>query len=336
MISYKQYSLLNEALLGSGPLGLVQKQSLGFVSNLPGISEVGDGPGGALGGNFGADGPDMSADDNPFNKKKKPFDIKDDDEDDDMDIDDDDMDDEEDGEDEGSLEDRIADLEAEIASLKAKLGHDEEDLGGDEEELGDEELGDEGDEELGDEELGGKGKPPVPMPASPMMGLGMKKGMKKEAHDQCECGMSGPEDGDGELVDKKKGPTFMMKSKLKKGMKAGTCKKCKAKMKRESYYDRPKDYDSSEKAFWKSLGQQLSAQEVNQKFNDGVRNFQKEDILLPPTDNLETPAFRNPQAGEVGYAPQTRIGDSLGTQTESVGILLKKVENLEKQLKSIK
>lgn len=307
-MTYKQYTLLNEALIGSSPLGVKHKQNLGLVSNMPGIAEVGEGPAGNLGGSFGGEGPDMGADEDPF-KKKKPFGDDDDDMDD---MDDDDMDGDDD---EGSLEDRIADLEAEIASLKAKLGHDDEDLDGDKEGL---DMGADGDEN------GGMDKGNLPVPSGPP--AMMKKGMKKESmHVQDECG-----EEEGELVGKGKGgPTFMMK----KGMKSGKCgcKKCKANMKKESsYYDRPKNYDASEKAFWKSLGQQLSAAEVNQKFDDGLRNFQKEDILLPPTDNLEVPAYRNP--GEVGYAPQTRIGEP-ETQAESVGILLKKIDDLEKQIK---
>ena len=155
---------------------------------------------------------------------------------------------------------------------------------------------------------------PSKKPASPFM----KAFMKKEATEK----------------DSEDEPTFMMKKKCSCGMDnkkmvIGKCKACKENMKKEntSGYGRPKDYDSSEDAFYKSIREQLAAANVNQKFSDGLRDFKKEDLLLPPNP-LEISAM-NPQPGEPGYAPQGRIGDSF--TAEAVSDMIKRIEKLEKK-----
>lgn len=83
-----------------------------------------------------------------------------------------------------------------------------------------------------------------------------------------------PEEGDEDEV-----PMF-----AKKCSKA----KCKAKMKKE------------DQEWWNSVHNMLDVSSVNNKSWDGLT----EDLLLSPSDETQ----EQPKPGEVGYAPQTRIG----------------------------
>jgi outer membrane biosynthesis protein TonB len=72
-------------------------------------------------------------------------------------------------------------------------------------------------------------------------------------------------------------------------------KKQKSKMKKEDV------------EFWTSLQKMLHGGLPGEKFKDGTNGF-TEDALLAPIDPNKG-VIEDPQPGEVGYAPQTRIGE---------------------------
>ena len=227
----------------------------------------------------------------------------------------------------------------------------ENDEEGDEDELGDkDELGDEeGDEDIDldhEDDLGvpednpvKAGPPKGKNPVTPFM-----KYMKSEGCEEDEKG-EGPtfmmkkskkcSDGDMMMNKKKCGDGDMRKGekvilgkskKMADGEKkctCGKCSKCMAMKKEASQYARPKGYDSSDEAFYRSVREQLGASNVNQKWSSGLEGLRKEDILLPPPENKE------PGPGEAGYAPQTRIGGDL--TAESIQDIMKRLDRLEKK-----
>ncbi len=105
----------------------------------------------------------------------------------------------------------------------------------------------------------------------------------------------------------------------------GKCSKQKKNMKettQENQYSRPKDFDPSEEAFIESMRKMYG--NPSEKFSDGLLSFKKE--LLPKSE---------PQPGDVGFAPQTRIGSGDANAIgESITHLMKKIAELENQLKS--
>ncbi len=294
MIKFDTYRLLNESL-GMYSLGVRPAQSLGIQSNMPGFAEAGLPPELSAKKKFGDQKPnfgddqtdptvppedDLGGDEDNFGGEEEPEDNFG-------------------GDDEGpvDVQAKIAELEAELEKLKAQVageeGDDENDDLDHEDDLGDfgngeeEDLEDaeektgmdlDGDNEEGEDEEH-KGK---------VFGKKVTAFMKKEA---CE---------DGDLKGKSKdGPVFMMKKAKKcgdgmgeknilldKSKKCSTdkkCKKCNANMKKESTgYERPKPLDNSESAWINSLRQQVAQTSVNQKFDDGMSNLKREDLLLPP------------------------------------------------------
>jgi hypothetical protein len=105
----------------------------------------------------------------------------------------------------------------------------------------------------------------------------------------------------------------------------GKCKKQKKNMKESSGYERPAPLDNSDAGFFSSIANMYG--NPNERFSDGMRDF-SEDMLVPPApEPVDTPG-----PGQIGYAPQTRIGDdNIG---ETVQNLMAKIANLEKQLKN--
>jgi hypothetical protein len=338
MMNYQTYKLLNETL-GLSALGVKSPHNLGIGAAPSGWSEAGMLPpvGGALsGGNpfggvgGGGEAPAPGADDMGG---------------DDMNADPDA------GDDQGDQGDKDpADMShEELVAALTDLGHEEDELEGKEDdELRDmlvqaqaEQGDDSGDgetdadldadhgDDMGDASAGSGDDNLVPnkKPVSPFM----KAFMKKEA---AEAKANDKEDKKGKDDGK---PTFMMKKKCGSGMDdkkmvigSKNCKGCKDNMKKENTagdYARPKSYDGSEAAFKKSIREQLAATNVNQKFNDGMRDFKKEDLLIMPNP-LETPAMSQP--GEAGFAPQGKIGD-LGFTAEAVASMMKRIEKLEKK-----
>ena len=77
----------------------------------------------------------------------------------------------------------------------------------------------------------------------------------------------------------------MSAGKFVKKCSSGKCAKCS--MQKENHYERPKSYDSSEEEFMRSLARQYGR--PGEKFSDGYHNAKNEDILLPPTEELEVP-----------------------------------------------
>ncbi len=361
MIDYKTYKLLNEHL-GQFNLGVVPVQSLGISSNRPGFSEVGLPP--ELSAKKGkppipgAEGPAPGEEDMPpipGEDDELPPDELGDEELGDEDLDDDDIDDDDE---EGDEEDDELDHEDDLDDLD-----DDDDVEG-----GDDLEGDPMADPMMDPTMAGLSGPPTP---GAIPGLGkkpspfMSKFMKKEAKE--EDGVKGPEafkskgkkpkgvhDADEPKKGKEEGgPTFLMKKKCgtgemdkkqvilgksKKCSDGKMCKKCDEKMDKKmknegEQYARPKDYDPSEEAFLKSVREQLAQSKVNQKYDDGMRDFKKEDVLLPPPgERLESapePQSQQPQPGEPGFAPQGRIGGDF--TAESITDIMKRLERLEKR-----
>jgi len=342
MISYDQWKMLNEAFMLSMPLGVSQRQAIGIQSNIPGIGEAAPEVDEA-GAGFGMGGMGNMGD-MPLElpkKKKAPL-----------------------GDDLGDEEEDLDDIEHDEEDLdhdEEDLDHDEEDLDHDEEDLDHDELGDEelGDDELGDNDELGMGMMPKKKQLpdklhnnTPFMSY-MKKKMKKE-----DCGED-HEEGDGELMSKKgeDKPAFLMK-KSKKGMKKKMkkesvneakkhpegckCKMCSAMKKEDTLgaYARPKNYNPKEtnEEWLRNVTDMCSVKEIHRKFDSGFQA--KEDILLPPPEAEVQAQEPSPGPGEVGWAPQGRIGAPLGgsvaESTEEIANMLRKMGDLEKKFRKSK
>jgi hypothetical protein len=232
------------------------------------------------------------------------------------------------------------------------MGHGDEEMGDEEDmdmdgEMGDEdmdgdEMGDEedmdmdgemGDEdmdgdEMGDEEDMGDEEPEMPFKKKKPMGIphdisAFMRRMKKEdcsCDDEEKSDGEEKEDGDKLIPAKGKGdgekPAFLQK-KMKKKMKKDDKCKMQKKMKKE-------DVSADDAEFFRSLTKQYG--QLEEKFFDGL----SEDALIAP------PA---PQPGDIGYAPQTRIGDQEVTNnkiTESFAEMLERFNKLEQLLKEKK
>jgi hypothetical protein len=360
MMTYKQWQLLRESL-GTYNLGVRTPNTVGGIysryhdvdkSNIQekmfGMTDddMGGGDGGF--GGMGGGGPPMTpAGGNPpppIPKKKKHRHHEEDDE----------FEDGDDFEDEDEEED---------------FEDDEEDEDEEEEDFEDEE-----DEDMPpspeEDEMGGPRRKP-PMGRVPPDHMHDQRPFMKLSRESCECDDEDGNDkellfddeGDDEKPSKKKdnkeAPAFLMKKKIKKGMKAESpkndpglkkwkkgmkaekdecegmrCKKCKKckKMKAEAqnydYYRRPRNYDDSNANFMKSISGHFG--NVNQKFDDGTKSM-REDLLLPPEEGQPGEA----RPGEVGYSPATRVGGQLGQNlntTESVQYLMRRILELEKKL----
>jgi hypothetical protein len=374
MISYKEWKTLNESL-GLVSLGLSQKQSLGITGSrnpAPAEGELEEG----MGMGPGMGGPAIGKPSKKFGKPGFGGDDMgdmDDMGDEDMDMDGEDMDGEEGDEDELEDGDEMPidpDAEFEDDDMDGMDGEEEEDMDMDGE--GDEEIvkkkkfpmgqphmggpfmnfsrrmkeacgGEDMDKEGGDEEGGdlkfmqkkqkkqkflkkmsagdtaakeGKvGKPSANGKAAPKGKGGVSKGTPQNQKYV---------DGKTTSADGFKKDTF------EKNCSDGKmCAKCSDKMKgkkemKESGYGRPKDYDPSEKAFVDSLVKMYG--NPGERFSDGMRDF-SEDMLLPTPE---------PMPGEVGYAPQTRVGTDVNSMAESMEHLIKKIAQLEDQLKDTK
>jgi hypothetical protein len=242
------------------------------------------------------------------------------------------------------------DLGGEDEDGEGPEGIDDLDSMGDDDEMG-------GDEDDAEDEDGKKKPPMFGRTGGAFMSKEGKGSHKKEKEEK--------DDGDGEFKKEGKGkdnlPSFLMKKKCSDGMDmkkkkcdsgmdkgkgelilgkckgckkgAKKCKGCSAKMKKENAeYGRPKGYDASEDAFWRSIKAQLASQNVNQKFDDGMRNFKNEDLLLaPPGGGLEgAPSVTSPGPGEIGYAPSGRLGGDFEITGESVQNIMKRLDRLEK------
>lgn len=364
MIDFKTYRLLNEHL-GQFNLGVTPVQTLGVNSNRPGFYEMGLPP--ELSAKKGKPMPDMGDGEDPDampdmeDPDAMPDDLDPDAMPEDPDAipgeeDDEDEDDDEDDED----DDEDADLDHET-DLEDPDGMDDMDSMGGPEGMPPDMGGDPG---MGGP---GAGMPMKKKPVSPFMSKFMKKESKEEASEdkvEFKSKKKKSKDKDGKESSDKGGkgnpftkggkdsadkegkedgkPTFMMKKKCgdgdskdkimfgqKKCDDGKACKKCDKKLKKEvSDYGRPKDYDPSEAAFLKSIHDQLAQSRVNQKFDDGMRDFQKEDVLLPPPGSRLEGVPGNPGPGEVGYAPQGKIGDFTA---ESLNDMMKRIARLEKR-----
>lgn len=103
------------------------------------------------------------------------------------------------------------------------------------------------------------------------------------------------------------------------------CSKCAKQKKEAAEYARPSNVvDQSDEAFVRSLKSMYG--NPWEKFSDGMRDF-SEDMLLPTPE---------PKPGDVGFAPQTRVGTDVNAMGETVEHLLKKINKLEEQLKKKK
>lgn len=193
------------------------------------------------------------------------------------------------------LAEKIKKLEAEIAELRAKINDDEDDDLDHEDDLSTNDK-DGGEEMPSDEET------PMLPPKKPVTSF-----MKKESHEN------------------KDHPTFMMKKNCGTGDTKNGCKKCSTMKKESTGYERPKGFDNSEQAWLDSVTKQIAAADVRQKFNDGMNGFTTtEDYLITPAGSgLEN----SPGPGEVGFAPQNKIGDAAN---ESIRDILQRLEKLEK------
>lgn len=225
-------------------------------------------------------------------KKKKSF-SDDLESEDDMDMDDDsDMDSED-----SDMGDEDSDMEDD------QIGDEDSDMDSEDSEMGDEEEGD---------DLSIKKKNPMGEPhnSGPFMKFKMKEGCGDKVEDD-EVEVDSEDAGDDEMDDKEL--KFMQKKGMKKGKgmkkkcstgmdgKIKKCDKCKDKKVKESVED---DFIANLKKAYK---------DGPHRFSSGLH----EDMLIPAEE---------PKAGDVGYAPETRIG-------ESIDALVKKIEALEKKLK---
>lgn len=347
MIDFQTYrtvnNLLKESAMGMHSLGVVSPQVLGMQSNMPltneepmklklkGIPHGDDDEGGPpapmgdeMGGEMGPEGP--GGEEGGM-----------DDMGDEMgDMGDPDMDGD------GDIHAKIAELEAELEKLKAQIGDDEDADLDHEDDLGEPEMDGEEDmagDEFGGEEGEGDEKPELPF----------KKG-KNAPFMKKECGEEMGKGGDGELVNKKGGPTFMMKKAKKmkgdvsvgKGKKCSDgkmCKKCDNKMDKKmkknikeesvkpSDYARPKTLDNSQQAWEQRVFNQIASSDVRKKHDNGMRKFTNEDLLLPPNPLEAAPV---PAPGQPGFAPQQPVGGDLGFTTEAISDIMQRLAKLEK------
>jgi hypothetical protein len=354
MIDFQTYrtvnNLLKESVMGMHSLGVVSPQILGMSSNRPlttespmklklkGIPHGGDegGPPAPMGDEMGGGMPGEMGPEGPGGEGEEGMDG--------MDDMGDEMGDEMGGE-EPDIHAKIAELEAELEKLKAQIGDDEDaDLDHDDD-LGEPDMDGEDDmagDDLGDEGEGGE-KPELPF----------KKG-KNAPFMKKECGEEMGKGGDGELVNKKAGPTFMMKKAKKmkgdvavgKGKKCSDgkmCKKCDNKMDKKmdkkmkknikeenvkpSDYARPKTLDNSQAAWEQRVFNQIASSDVRKKHSNGMRAFTNEDLLLPPNPLEAVPP---PGPGQVGFATHQPVGGDLGFTTEAISDIMQRLAKLEK------
>lgn len=343
MIDFQTYRAVNNLLkesMGMHSLGVVSPQVLGMASNMPltneapmklklkGIPSGGEegGPPAPMGDEMGGE-PEMG----PEAPGEEGLDGLDD-----MGGE---MGDEMGGE-EPDIHAKIAELEAEIEKLKAEIGDDEDADLDHEDDLGEPEL--DGEEDMAGDDLEGDGGDEAPE-------LPFKKG-KNAPFMKKECGEDMGKGGDGELVNKKDGPTFMMKKAKKmkgdvsvgKGKKCSDgkmCKKCDKKMDKNmkknikeenvkpSDYARPKAIDNSQSAWEQRVFNQIASSDVRKKHDNGMRKFTNEDLLLPPNPLESVPP---PGPGEVGFAPHQPVGGDLGFTTEAISDIMKRLSRLEK------
>jgi hypothetical protein len=82
-----------------------------------------------------------------------------------------------------------------------------------------------------------------------------------------------------------------------------------------NYPDAPIDHSQDdEKEFFASLSRQFG--NPGQRFSSGL----SEDLLIPLTDPNAAPIVPQvPQAGEVGFAPQTRLGEDFDVLSKYLG-----------------
>lgn len=207
---------------------------------------------------------------------------------------------------------------------------DDEEVDEDEDEESEDDGDDEGDDAPAFKKKGGDEESSFP---AFMKKKGMKK--KKKMKNECDCDgkkkpiesddsdddegdedMGGDDEGDngdGEGADMKRPLGFMKK----KGMK----KKMNKKMKKESAnpqndflqsfnsYTAPGNQMTSEDAWWKSVNSHFN--NPDQKFGDGFTEYM-EDYLIDPNAaeqfRSENDKQKGPTPGEVGFAPQQRMG----------------------------
>lgn len=293
-ISYKEWKQLNESMGHTTPLSIRKPTTIGELQSR--WTEMGMMPMKSKKMSMGMD--DMGGDDMggmpPMGKKKKkkgppmpPPDMGGGEEEDDLDADADLGDIEGDEEDIEGDEDDL-DADADMGDLGDEEG-DEEDLEGDEDDLdGDEdELGDDMGDEL--EDMGDEGLPePPPMPP--------KKGKGKPAMHGAAMML--------------KGASHMVKG-MKESAGCGpdcTCKKCK----------KAKSKITKEEAdFIDSLKDQCGSAffDIN---DDGT--FKEDALFTPynPNAELEAEETEEPKPGDVGFAPQQKLGNGneLGSMAE--------------------
>jgi len=164
----------------------------------------------------------------------------------------------------------------------AGLGDDDAGLGDDDAGLGDDDAGldDEGGGDLGDD-LGGH-----PHPHRPGGPLNGKSAMhKKPMH---------PGHGGDDMDMMMKMGMARMKKNMKKNMRKN--------MRKEAFLHNEDEWLASVKSM-------MTPQNI--KNGDGWTEYQEE-ALLPPTDPNAAVTQREPQPGEVGFAPQGRVGPPLG------------------------
>lgn len=357
MIDFQTYrivnNLLKESVMGMHSLGVVSPQILGMSSNRPltneaapmklklkGIPSPGGegGPPAPMGDEMGG-GPEMGGEMGPEGPGGEEGGM------DDMDGMDgmgDEMGDEMGGEEGGDIHAKIAELEAELEKLKAEIGDDEDAELDHEDDLGEPEM--DGEEDMAGDDFGGEEGEGGEEPELPF-----KKG-KNAPFMKKECGEDMGKGGGGELVNKKDGPTFMMKKAKKmkgdvsvgKGKKCSDgkmCKKCDNKMDKKmkknikeesvkpSDYARPKTLDNSQAAWEQRVFNQIASSDVRKKHDNGMRKFTNEDLLLPPNPLEAVPP---PGPGQVGYATHQPVGGDLGFTTEAISDIMQRLSRLEK------
>ncbi len=315
--NFKQHRLLSESYGMSRNLGLVNPQNLGLASNRPETAKE-------MEENMKFDMKHMKGnrhddeDDEMMMKRSGDEDIGDDDGDD-LDVGDD-----------NDLE-KASDMDGDEGDDMGDDDDDDDDDGdegdGDEEMSGDEDDG--YDDEDGDE-LSGLEKKHPPMgrahDSAAFMARHMNEGKKsppwanKKDDEKPKKKVKGKKE---DKKDTKKKMPWMKDEKEDKGEKKsmksgkGDCKKCSADMpvKESKVPDR-----MDRKEFARRIAEQYGLPGKN--FNGVI----DEDMLIANKDS-------EPGPGDVGYAPQTRVGElNQKALAESVQLLIKKVERLERKI----
>jgi hypothetical protein len=374
--NFKQHRLLSENYNRSRALGLKTPQNLGVVSNradtaVPDGEEIEENMRLSMKHMHGGPHDEMDDDDAMMNRGAGGDEDMEDD--DDLGVgDDNDLDSAEDAEDMGDED--MGDGDEDEDEMGDEDG-DEEDMGDegmgdeDEEDMGDEEEGDEEYPNDEEDELGAleKKAPPVGRPhdsaafmarhmsEAKKMPPWLNKGKDKEG---CEDkGSKGKEKEDSDKKGKKGKFDWAKKGKKedkkpevkdkgeKKNMKADDhkkgckCKKCMCssgmKMNMKEAFKDTKIVDRMDKKeFAKRIAEQYW-QSDDRKFFSGVI---EEDMLLPNKNQVKAPNEGDYESGpgEVGYAPQGRIGEfQAKALAEAVQHLTKEVERLKRKLNQI-